>query len=154
MGDISSPRPATIVILSSDPESDLDIPDSYNHHIGLATQAQLLHDDPDLPIYQLGLSSPIETEIIARKLLLKRFPKSAIAKRNPPLCDKNAVFKINLSNLAHWKDIPSDLHDHWKHSKSKKIQFYVNQEDVFKVTEEDDICIDETIEVHIAITKL
>ena len=92
MGDISSPHPTTIVILSSNPESDLDIPDSYNHYIRNVTQVELLNDDPDLPIYQLGLSSPIDTEIIARKLLLKQFPKSAIAKRNPPLSNKNAVF--------------------------------------------------------------
>ena len=92
MGDTSSPHPTAIVILSSNPESDLDIPDSYNHYIGIATQVQLLNDDPDLPIYQLGLSSPTDTEIITRKLLLKQFLKSAIAKRNPPLCNKNAVF--------------------------------------------------------------
>ena len=69
MGDISSPHPTTI--LSSNPESDLDIPDSYNHYIRNVTQVELLDDDPDLPIYQLGLPSPIDTKIIARKLLLK-----------------------------------------------------------------------------------
>ena len=83
-----------IVILSSTVlhKSDLGTPDSCNHYIGSGTQVHLLNDDPDLPIYQLGLSSPIDTEIIARKLLLKQFPKSAIAKRNPPLSNKNAVF--------------------------------------------------------------
>ena len=145
MGDISSPHPTTR--LSSNPESDLDILDSYNHCIGNASQVQALNDDPDLPIYQLGLSTPIDTEIIARKLLLKQFPKSAIAKRNRPLCNKNAVFLINLSNLVHWKDILLDLHGYWKHSKTKQFRFYVNQENVFKVKEDDDICIEETIEV-------
>ena len=81
-----------IVILSSNHKSDLDKPDSCNHYIGSGTQVYLLNDDSDLPIYQLGLSSPIDTEIIERKLLLKQFPKSAIAKRNPPLSNKNAVF--------------------------------------------------------------
>ena len=71
MGDILLPHPTTIVVLSPNPESDLDIPDSYNHYIGNITQVQLLNDDPDLPIYQLGLLSPVDTEIIARKLLLK-----------------------------------------------------------------------------------
>ena len=117
MGDISIPHPTTI--LSSNRESDLDIPDSYNHYIRIATQEHL-NDDLDLPLCQLGLSSPIETEIIARKLLLKQFSKSAIAKRNSPLCNKNAIFKINLSNLARWKDILSDLHGHWKYFKIKK----------------------------------
>ena len=92
MGDISSTHPTTIVILSSNPESDLDIADSYNHCIGNATQVQLLNDDQDLPIYQLGLSSQIDTQIIARKLLLKQFRKSVIAKRNQTFCYKNVVF--------------------------------------------------------------
>ena len=77
---------------------------------------------------------------MARNLLLKQFPKSAIAKRNPPLCNKNAVFLINLSNLGHWKDILWDLHGHWKHSKIEKFRFYVNQENG------NDICIEKTIE--------
>ena len=47
----------------------------------------------------------------------------------------------------HWKDILLDLHGHWKHSKTKQFRFYVNQENVFKVKEDDDICIEETIEV-------
>ena len=74
MGDISSPHRTTIVIFSSNPESDFHIHDSYNHYIGITTQVQLLNDDLDLPIYPLGSSSPIDTEIITRKLLLKQFP--------------------------------------------------------------------------------
>ena len=50
-------------------------------------------------------------------------------------------------NLEHWKDILPDLHGHWKYSKNKIIRFCVNQENVFKATEEDDICIEEIIEV-------
>ena len=63
------------------------------------------------------------------------------------MSNKNAVFKINLSNLAHCKDILSDLHGPWKPPKTKKCWFYTYQENVFKVTEEDDTCIEETIEV-------
>lgn len=74
---------------SSKPVTNLDITDYYNHYIRIATKVQLLNDDPGLSISQLRLSPLIiVTEIIARRLWLKQFPKSAITKRNPPLCYK------------------------------------------------------------------
>ena len=63
------------------------------------------------------------------------------------LCNKNRAFLINLLNLALWKDILSDLHGHSNHSKTKIFRFYFNQENVFIVTEEDHIFIEETLEV-------
>lgn len=87
--DILSPLSKAIVKLSSNPESDLGIPDSYKLYIGIATQVQLLNDEPDLPIRIIITN---DTEVIARKALLKQFPKSAISKRNQPLWNWNAVF--------------------------------------------------------------
>ena len=71
-----------IVKLSSNPESDLGILDSYKVYIGIATQVQLLNDEPDLPIRIIITN---DTEVIARKVFLKQFRKSAISKRNQPL---------------------------------------------------------------------
>ena len=87
--DILSPLSKAIVKLSSNPESDLGIPDSYKLYIGIPTQVQLLNDEPDLPIRIIITN---DTEVIARKVLLKQFRKSAISKRNQPLWNWNAVF--------------------------------------------------------------
>ena len=87
--DILSPLSKAIVKLSSNPESDLGILDSYKLYIGIATQVQLLNDEPDLPIRIIITN---DTEVIARKVLLKQFRKSAISKRNQPLWNWNAVF--------------------------------------------------------------
>ena len=70
--DISSPLPKAIVIFSSNRESDLGIPDSYKLYIGIATQVQLLNDEPDLPIRIIITN---DTEVIARIVLFEAISK-------------------------------------------------------------------------------
>ena len=109
---------------------------------------QYLNGDLDIPIYQSNISQPVDTEIMVQQILLKQYSDLYIAKRNPTLCDQNAIFLVNLSNLGHWKDILTDGHCQWSHSKTKNFRYYVDKESVFKVSEDDiDIPTEDTIEV-------
>ena len=60
-----------------------------------------LNGDPDMPIYLSDLCEPVETLSVVEIIKLKTLDSAQVAKLNPGICDQNATFIVDVSNLKH-----------------------------------------------------
>ena len=89
-----------------------------------STISQYFSDDPLLPVYQPGISTPFASKVIAEEIINGVNPE-LIAKLVPHQPADNVNFMIGLDFLGHWKDVLSDNFGAWN-ANGTKTHYYTS----------------------------